>query len=98
MQLADRIAGEVVELGNGDVGRVLWHSPRPKKKGDRPDTTYLGLIDDFDGLESTDPTRYPSCVGVRSVSVSRAQGDGDHHGERGSDREDPLQRRESALL
>lgn len=94
--LAERNPGEIVTLGNGDRGRILFHSPR-KKKGSVPESTYLGLMDDFDDAEDHAPTRYPSCVGVAAVGVPRAPGD-DHHGERSPDPSDPMQREPANLL
>ncbi len=85
--LGDRVPGEVVTLGNGDHGRILWHwrSGTP--------TTYLGLISEFDGYESHRPVRYPSCIGVASVSVSRMSGDTKTHAQdRSVDIDDPMQR------
>lgn len=80
--------GEIVTLGNGDRGRLLWHSPRKN-----PTTSYLALIGDFDDAEDKNPTAYPSCVGVSSVGVPRMRGsDDDHRGDRGVDDMDPMQR------
>jgi len=85
--LEDRIPGEIVTLGNGDHGRILWHSPSGTPM------TYLGIISEFDGHESHQPIRYPSCIGVASVSVSRMQGDtSTHANERSLDMDDPIQR------
>ena len=90
--LADRDPGEVVTLGNGDRGRILWHMPRRTRK-QRPDTTFLGLFDDFTDRETHDPIPYPSCVGVLTVDVTRARADDDAHaGERGVDYNDPVHR------
>ncbi len=90
--LADRDPGEVVTLGNGDRGRILWHMPRKTKKR-RPDTTFLGLIDDFTDRESSTPIAYPSVVGVLTVDESRTACDQDAHaGERGVDYNDPVHR------
>lgn len=92
LTLADREPGEVVTLGNGDRGRILWHMPRKAKKV-RPQTTFLGLIGEFDEIESYDPISYPSCVGVATVDVSRAVVDRDAHaGERELDYNDPVHR------
>lgn len=88
MTLGERVRGEVVTLGNGDYGRVLWHSP-----SGRP-TTYLSLIGEFDGIEDHRPVSYPSCVGVQSVSVPRMAGDTNAHANsRSPDLGDPMQRR-----
>jgi hypothetical protein len=95
--IGDHVAGEVVELGNGDVGRILWHSPRATKN-QRPEVSYLGMIDEFDGYESSSPTRYPSSVGVRSVRIHHSRGDDDHYGERVVDPDDPMQKRRGGAL
>lgn len=90
--LADRDPGEIVTLGNGDRGRILWHVPRKSKKV-RPETTFVGLIGEFDEIESHAPVSYPSCVGVSTVDWSRAVVDGDAHaGEREIDYNDPVYR------
>lgn len=90
--LADATAGEIVTLGNGDQGRVLWHMPRRAKKI-RPDTTFLGMIEPFTEIESYIPIAYPSCVGVSSVDASRNNVDDNAHAhERGVDLSDPVQR------
>lgn len=90
--LGDAGTGEIVTLGNGEQGRVLWHCPRRKKKI-RPETTFLGMIEPFTEIESYTPTPYPSCVGVRTVDQTRATiDDNDHENERGVDLNDPVQR------
>lgn len=95
VELGHRVPGEIVTLGNGDRGRILWHSPRGKDKKHPPTTTFLGLIDDF-GFEDNSPTRYPSCVGVSTVTAARGRGDDDHLGDRGGDAGDPMQRNRNA--
>lgn len=66
--------------------------PRRTKKR-RPDTTFLGLFDDFTDRETHTPISYPSCVGVLTVDVARSAGDRDAHaGERGVDYNDPVHR------
>lgn len=96
--LADRDPGEVVTLGNGDQGKILWHMPRKTKKV-RPHTTFLGLFGEFDGSESHNPVAYPSCVGVASVDVSRTIVDHDAHaGERDVDINDPVHRTVAGML
>lgn len=96
--LADRDPGEIVTLGNGDRGRILWHMPRKKKKV-RPETTFLGLFDDFTDRETHAPIAFPSCVGVLSVDEARTAGDCDvHGGERGVDYNDPVYRSVSGKL
>jgi len=92
MTLADRDPGEIVTLGNGDRGKILWHMPRKTKKV-KPETTWLGLVEEFTCAESHRPIAYPSCIGVLSVDVARAQLDrDDHEGEKGIDLNDPVQR------
>jgi hypothetical protein len=96
--LADRDPGEIVTLGNGDHGRILWHMPRKTKKI-KPDTTFVGIIGDFDGVESHEPVAYPSCVGVSTVDWSRAIVDRDaHSGERTPDYNDPIYRHVAGRL
>lgn len=98
IRLADREPGEIVQLGNGDRGRILWHSPR-KNKRQKPDVTFIGLIGDFDDVESAIPTKYPSCVGVISVGIQRLAGDADDHAhDHSEDLSDPLQRRRHNLM
>lgn len=92
--LADVEPGELVTLGNGDTGRVLWHQPRRAKKS-IPVTTWIAPVDQFDGVESHRPVAYPSVVGVRGF-VSASVPSDDHYGARGADQEDPLLRRAHA--
>lgn len=90
--LGDTTPGEIITLGNGDQGRVLWHMPRRTKKI-RPEITFLGLIEPFTELETHTPIRYPSCVGVSSVDVSKNTADDSAHAnERNVDLSDPVQR------
>lgn len=96
--LADRTPGEVVTLGNGERGRVLWHMPRRTKKV-TPETTFLGMIEPFTDLESPLPVPYPSCVGVLSVDVSRTAGDDNAHDRsRSVDLGDPVHRQIAGRL
>lgn len=90
--LADREPGEIVTLGNGDRVRVQWHQPRKRKKADRPETTFVGPIDDFTGEESYAMVPIPSSVGVLSVDVSRAVVIDAHDHDRAEDINDPMQR------
>lgn len=76
--LADRDPGEVVTLGTGEQAKILWHMPRRSKKI-RPETTFLGMIGEFDGVESHNPIPFPSSVGVRSIDVCRVWADHDAH-------------------
>jgi hypothetical protein len=76
--LADRDPGEVVTLGTGEQARILWHMPRRSKKV-RPETTFLGMIGEFDGVESYAPIAFPSVVGVLTVDVRRASADHEAH-------------------
>ncbi len=92
IKLADRDPGEIVTLGNGDRGRILWHMPRRKKKV-VPETTFLGLLDEFTDRESYTPTMYPACVGVSTVDESRRVVDLESHDrDREIDYNDPVQR------
>ena len=96
--LADRDPGEVVTLGNGDRGKILWHMPRKSKKV-RPETTFLGYIDEFTGAESHRPVAYPSCVGVLSVDIPRTPLDREvHDREKSLDLNDPVQRTAAGRL
>lgn len=100
--LADRVPGEIVTLGNGDRGKILWHLPwranyASKSKKVAKTGTFLGLIEEFTGNESHRPVYYPSCVGVLSVDVARMIGDtSDHSGE--EDEIDPVHRQSVGLL
>lgn len=87
MTLAKRKVGEIVTLGNGDRGRVLAHDRR------EPQTTRLGLIGDFDDVESHTPTTYPSCVGVSSVADPRFFHDDAGHEKSHEDVTDPMRKR-----
>lgn len=87
--LADRRVGEIVELGNGDRGRIVRHDLRT------PETTSIALIGDFDGVESRHPISYPSSVGVVSVSDPRWFSADDHNKDN-QDAGDPLQRHRKA--
>lgn len=96
--LADRDPGEIVTLGNGDHGKILWHMPRKRKKV-RPETTFMGLIDEFTGIESYKPVAYPSCVGVLSVDFTRGPVDREAHDrERDIDYNDPVHRQVAGRL
>lgn len=85
MLLSERRRGEIVTIGNGDRGRIQWHT-----KGARP-ITFISLIGDFDDRESTDVTMYPSCVGIISVADPRWYDDSDQAGGR-TDNEDPMRK------
>lgn len=90
--LADRNRGEIVLLGNGDLGRIL----REDQTG--TPTTWLGLIDGFDGAESHAPIAYPSCIGVVRVSAPRPRVDTKYHGaSKTLDIGDPMLRRRVTL-
>lgn len=66
--------------------------PRKTKKV-RPETTFVGLFDDFTDRETFQPIAFPSCVGVLSVDERRMVADHDAHGgERGIDYNDPVHR------
>lgn len=96
--LADRYPGEIVTLGNGDHGRILWHMPRKSKKVN-PECTFLGLIEEFSGTESYTPICYPSCVGVLSVDVPLVMADDKAHDrERDIDYNDPIHRQVAGRL
>lgn len=96
--LADRDPGEIVTLGNGDRGKILWHMPRKKKKV-KPETTFMGLFDEFTDQESHKPVPYPSCIGVASIEVSRAPGDTKAHDhDRSVDYNDPIHRQLAGRL
>lgn len=98
MCLAERNAGEIVTTATGHRGRILWHMPR-RKRGQRPEVTFLGLIDDFDDYESTTPTMFASELGVVSVAngLTVARELEDHDGEKDSDAVDPFARRNREL-
>lgn len=96
--LADREPGEVVTLGNGQRAKILWHMPRKKPKV-TPETTFLDILVEFHETETYLPIPYPSCIGVASVDVARAVTDREAHDrERTADPNDPMQRRDGALL
>lgn len=96
--LADRVPGEVVTLGNGDMGKIAWHMPRKTNKV-KPETTFLLEVDPFTGAEDSRPVSYPSCVGVASVDVSRAKvEDVSHAGGRDLDLNDPVHRQIAGRL
>ncbi len=96
--LADRDPGEIVTLGNGDRGRILWHMPRKTKKV-RPETTFIGMVREFDDAEDHTPIPYPSSVGVASVDVARVAADRESHaGERDVDLNDPVHRQLAGRL
>lgn len=92
--LGERTPGEVVTLGTGIRARVLWQMPKREKIGKvwrEPDTTFLGLIDEFDDHESTTPRPYPSKLGVTSIEVSKAPtGEDDGSGGKHVDPVDPV--------
>lgn len=94
--LADREPGEIITLGNGQRAKILWHMPR-KRRGQKPETTFLDILADFSEAETFVPVPYPSCIGVASVDVARVAVDRDAH-EREVDASDPLQRHAGALL
>ncbi len=97
-KLSATTPGEIVTLGNGDHGRVLWHMPRRTKKV-TPETTFLGMIEPFTEVESYAPIGYPSCVGVASVDLSRSTSDGDvHANSRTIDYSDPVHRQVAGRL
>jgi hypothetical protein len=85
MTLGSRKRGEIVTLGNGDRGRIQRHT-----KNGTP-MTFITLIGDFDDVESTYTTMYPSSIGVSSVADARWCEDNDHQGER-QDNEDPMRK------
>lgn len=94
MELADRYPGEVVELGTGDRAVIAWHSPR-KRPRERPETTFINLIDPFTDEVERNPIGVSSSLGVRSVSVKVAAPVLDQHdGEKDSDALDPFARRQ----
>lgn len=95
--LADRDPGEIVTLGNGDHGKILWHMPRKKKKI-RPETTFMALFDEFTDRENHQPIAFPSCVGVASVDVAKAIVDRDIHDEKSLDYNDPVHRQMAGRL
>lgn len=97
LRLGDRIAGEIVTIATGVRARVLWQMPQKRSKKDFPETTFLGLIDDFDDHESTTPVPFPAVLGVRTVDVKLdATIKGDGAGEKGGDVIDPIIRQASA--
>lgn len=102
--LADRVPGEIVTLGNGDRGKILWHLPwasnySKKLKKLAKTGTFLGLIEEFTGNESHKPVYYPSCIGVLSVDFARALGDvSDHSGEKFEDEIDPVHKQTVGML
>lgn len=65
-------------IGTGEQAKILWHMPRRSKKV-RPETTFLGMIGAFDGVESYSPIAFPSSVGVLTVDVRRASADHEAH-------------------
>lgn len=73
MTLADRVVGEIVELGSGDRVRILWFQPRKREKV-IPETAFVAEIDTFDDFEHPAKS-IPASVGVRDVHVSRILGD-----------------------
>jgi hypothetical protein len=87
IELGERQPGEHVTLGSGERVRIMWHQPRK-----HPHTTFVGIVDDFDGYESPTPTPIPSCVGVLSVAVSRPRIHDQHEHEKGGDIVDPILR------
>lgn len=92
LELADRDPGELVTLGTGQRGRILWHIPK-RTKHTRPEVTFVGLISDFDDVETHQPIPFPSCIGVASVAIPRAAADTDDHlGDRSADPLDPMAR------
>lgn len=96
--LADRDPGEIITLGTGEQARILWHMPRKTKKV-RPETTFLGMIGEFDGVESYDPVAFPSCVGVATVDSSRSIVDREAHDrEKTLDYSDPMYRQPAGRL
>lgn len=110
--LADRFPGEIVTLGNGDHGRILWQMPRKTKKVSKKATVlsispkkvtsegmFLGLIEEFTSTESCSPVPYPSCVGVASVDLIRVFADDKAHDrERDLDLSDPVHRQIAGRL
>lgn len=90
LELGDRNPGEIVELATGDRVRVLWHMPR-----NSPTTTFVALIDAFDGTESHNPIPVASEIGVVSISAdvvaSAARPTTDlHDGDKDADLVDPI--------
>ncbi len=93
--LADRYPGEIVTLGTGERAKILWHMPRKRPK-QRPETTFVDLLEEFTDAETYRPVEYPSCVGVADVVVSRV-GEIARDSSRG-DEGDPLQRNGGMLI
>ena len=87
MSLGERSVGEVVELGNGQRVRIAWHQPKAA-----PETTFVVLVDEWDGTESPVPRGCPSVVGVRSVAVSIPRIDDDGSHAKDADLVDPIAR------
>lgn len=92
--LADRYPGEIVTLGTGHRAKILWHMPRKKPK-QRPEATFVDLLEEFTDAETYKAVGYPSCVGVSEVIMSRVAEAGAHvRGDEG----DPLQRHGGVLI
>lgn len=88
MTLEDRNPGEIVTLGTGHRGRIVSQNENGSP------TTQIALIGEFDGVEDTVSTSFPSSVGVLSVSVDTYKREDVHGRSRGrEDHLDPLQRR-----
>lgn len=92
--LGERTPGEIVTTATGIRARVLWQMPKREKIGKvwrEPDTTFLGLIDDFDDHESTRPTPYPARLGVTSIEFAKvASNEDDGAGGKHVDPVDPV--------
>lgn len=93
MTLGDRMVGEIVELGTGHRGRIMRHH-RWGKIG--PKTTFVALINPFDDTQDTEPTGFPSEVGVASVAAaSWARQDSAGEAKAREDHLDPLQKKKA---
>lgn len=106
--LGDRIPGEIVVLGTGVVGRVLWHMPRPEPKV-RAETTFLSIItprasaaEDFDDapadIEIHRPIPFPSELGVADVRLSKMVARASAGDQHGTDENDPVLRAQAHRL
>lgn len=84
--LSDRRPGEIVELGNGDRGRILRHEKSPGNP-----TTVVALIGLFDGAEAELGTHFPSETGVRSVDPETWKPKTKADRRKSADPNDPLQ-------
>lgn len=83
--LDDTMPGQIVELGNGDRGRVIRHCERGSPSTD------IALIDPMLDIEADEATSYPRETGVAAMSASWWHRDS--RGRRAIDDLDPLQRK-----